>query len=273
MNPVVIDYEKCKKDGICAVVCPRRLFELDSENKPSLHPDTETLCLNCGHCFAACPPGAITLNGLVPEKSTSVNKNIWPMFENLDHLMRSRRSVRMYKDKPVEKPTISELLDTARYAPTGSNTQAVEWIAVTERSRVVELGQLVIDWMEECVANEHPLAERLSMEGLIGAWNSDEDMIFRGAPALIINHSAESSGLPIENSTIAMTYLELAAPTKDLGTCWAGYLMIAAAFSEKIKNTLNIPDGNKLCTALMLGHAKYSYKRVPARNDISVTWW
>lgn len=272
MNSVSIDYDKCKKDGICSAVCPRGLFELDDEKRPTLHPDTESLCLNCGHCIAACPPGAITLNGLVPEDCTQVNKNIWPMYENLDHLMRSRRSVRMYRETPVEKTTISTLLDTARYAPTGSNTQAVEWIAITERTRVRELGQLVIDWMEECIESKHPLSDRLPMEGLIDAWKNDIDMIFRGAPAVVINHSAESSGLPIENCTIAMTYLELAAPTKDLGTCWGGFLMIAAAFSEAIRTKLNIPEGNKVCAALMLGHAKYKYKRVPARNDISVTW-
>ena len=41
--------------------------------------------------------------------------------------MRSRRSVRRYLPRPVERPLLTGLLDTCRYAPTGSNRQQVAW--------------------------------------------------------------------------------------------------------------------------------------------------
>ena len=195
------------------------------------------------------------------------------MFQNLDHLMRTRRSIRAYKDTLVEKEIIEEILDTARYAPTGSNSQLIEWLAINDPVKMKELSQLVIDWLKDCIASNHPLTERLPMENIVQAWENGEDMIMRGAPAAILNHAPESSGLPIENCTIAMTYLELIAATKDIGTCWAGFLMIAATMDERIPRALGIPEGNRICSGLMLGYAKYKHLRVPLRNDLKLTWW
>lgn len=273
MNPVVIDFEKCKKDGICAAVCPRKLFSLDEQNSPVLHEETETLCIHCGHCLAACPPGAITLDGKTAKEFSAVNQNLWPMAQNMEHLLRSRRSIRAYKDTPVEKEVISELLDTIRYAPTGSNSQATQWIAINDPTRVKELGQMVIDWLQDCIDTNHPLTEKLPMESMVQAWNDGIDMVFREAPALIINHAPDMGGMQAVNSAIAMTYFELAASCKNIGSCWAGFLMIAAGQSEKIRKALNIPDENVFCSALMLGYSKYKYQRVPDRKELTLAWW
>lgn len=273
MNPVVIDYDKCKNDGICAAVCPRKLFELDEQNSPTIHENAADTCIHCGHCMAACPPGAITLDGLTAEQCSPMNRNLWPMYQNIEHLMRSRRSVRAYNNTPVEKEIITELLDTARYAPTGSNSQATQWIAINDPARVKELGQMVVDWLEHCVETNHPLTEKLPMEGMIQAWKNNVDLIFRGAPALVINHAPNVGGMQVVNGAIAMSYLELAAACKDIGTCWAGFLMIAANHSDTINKALDIPEDHAFCSALMLGHSKFQYQRIPDRKELSLTWW
>lgn len=273
MNTIKIDYQKCKKDGICAAVCPRKLFLLDEKNRPTLSDNAEDTCINCGHCLSACPTGAISINKTTAENCNEIIRNLWPMYENLDHLMRSRRSIRAYSSKKVEPNAIENLLETVRYAPTGSNGQGVEWIGICEPAKVKKLGQLVIDWFKECIETSHPLAEKLPMAGIITAWENNMDMVFRGAPSVILNHQADDKGLPAENCAIAMTYLELLSASQGLGSCWAGFLMIAASLNKDIRKNLGIPEGNSPGSALMLGYPKYKHKRVPPRNPVKLSWW
>lgn len=273
MNTIVIDYDKCIKDGICQAVCPRKLFPLNEDKIPQLVPNASALCIGCGHCLAACPPGAISLNDTQAEDLEIINRNLWPMYPNLDHLIKSRRSIRAYNSKPVEKQEIEALLETVRYAPTGNNSQAMAWLAVNTKGRMEELTGMTIEWFKTCIADKHPLTERLPMERMVAAWEQGEDMVLRGAPALVINYSDDNNGIFAINCAIAMTYLELAAATRDLGTCWAGILMIAAMYEPKIETAIGIPKGKRMCSALMLGHSLYKHKRIPKRNELQLSWW
>ena len=56
--------------------------------------------------------------------------------------LRSRRSIRLFKDKPVEKEKIQGLIEIARYAPTAGNSQLVEWLVFSDRNTVKEFAKL-----------------------------------------------------------------------------------------------------------------------------------
>jgi len=71
---------------------------------------------------------------------------------------------------------------------------------------------------------------------------------------------------------IALSYLELYAYTKGLGTCFAGYLTAAANFHEPLAQALGLPQGHKCFGAVMLGYPQYKYTRIPTRNATVVTW-
>ena len=274
MNPVVIDYEKCNKDGICADVCPRKLIGIDGQtSEPFPKAEAEALCIGCGHCLAVCPSGAISVRGNRPDDCSPMDRKLWPAFAQLDHLFKSRRSIRIYRDKPVARETIEQLLDTSRYAPSGSNMQPVHWIVVTGRERLSDLGQMVIDWMKQAVASKHPLAHRLPLASVIEGWENGEDRIFRGAPAVVITHAPEVGSLPLESCVIALTYFDLAAASMGLGTCWIGFLMLAANFHLPLKAALGIPQDHKLFGAMIVGYPEYSYQRIPPRNQTKVVWW
>lgn len=74
------------------------------------------------------------------------------------------------------------------------------------------------------------------------------------------------------DSTIAMTTFELLASAEQIGTCWAGFLMIAAKQWQPLREALEIPEGNVLTTALMVGYPKFRYSRLPERNPLTIQW-
>ena len=95
MNTINIDKEKCIHCGLCISDCVSKCISFDDEKFPKM--DDESRCLQCQHCLAICPTGALSFNGRNPENSESVN------YDDLLTLIKSRRSVRQYKDEEIPK--------------------------------------------------------------------------------------------------------------------------------------------------------------------------
>ena len=65
MDLFTVDKEKCTGDGICAAVCPGRLIKApEIGDYPTPVPGAGEMCIKCGHCLAACPRGALSLQGM-----------------------------------------------------------------------------------------------------------------------------------------------------------------------------------------------------------------
>lgn len=271
MAQVTIDYKRCNEDGICAEVCPRKLIEIfDGAPRPAA--GMAQLCIQCGHCMAVCPQGAVSISGVGSSECPKIDRAHWPTYEQLDHLMRSRRSVRRYKDKPVESDIINRILETCRYAPSGSNAQPVHWIIAGEPDSMREIGQLAVDWMAQAVSTSHPLAAKLPLAAVVEHWKNGEDRIFRGAPMAIMTHAPKVGSLPLESCVIAMTYFDLVAAGMGLATCWVGLLMVAAAEHTPIGHALGIPADHMLFGAMIMGYPQYKYQRIPPRHQPRVKW-
>jgi nitroreductase len=110
------------------------------------------------------------------------------------------------------------------------------------------------------------------MKSRIADWDKGKDQILRGAPHLIVVHSQADLPFAEADCVIALTYLELYACAKGLGTCWAGYLTAATNFHEPLAPALGLPQGHKCFGAVMLGYPQYKYTRIPVRSAPVVIW-
>lgn len=77
--------------------------------------------------------------------------------------------------------------------------------------------------------------------------------------------------MAVADGAIALTFAELAAVSYGLGTCWAGFVMMAAR-SEAAAAALRLPAGHKLLGAMMIGYPKVNYHRIPLRAEPQLTW-
>jgi len=188
------------------------------------------------------------------------------------HFLRSRRSIRTYKPETVEKDVLARLIDIARYAPSGHNLQPVKWLVVQNPADVQALAGHVIDWMKSLIADNSPLAAMLHMDRVVDAWGQGIDRICRAAPHVILAHAHKDDRTAPAACTIALTYLDLAAASFGLGTCWAGYLNAAALFWPPMQKALSLPDGDISYGAMMVGRPKFRYQRLPLRKEPRITW-
>ena len=128
MSLLTIDQSKCKQDGICAAVCPAGVIEFSQGEFPRPALDAEENCINCGHCVAVCPAEAMSHKNLTPAQCPPVQKDLRITPEQCEQFLRARRSIRAYRDKAVPRPEIQRLIEIARCAPTGHNSQCVKWL-------------------------------------------------------------------------------------------------------------------------------------------------
>ena len=273
MSLFTIDQKKCKRDGMCAKECPAQIIVLTEKDAfPTLMDNGEEYCINCGHCVAVCPHGALTLSTMPLTECPSIQYDLLPEAGQIRQLLMARRSIRFYKKRVVAHDLLEELIDTARYAPTGSNKQQVQWMVFENPAEVNRLASMVIDWARFMLPLTPDETMVKKMERRIAAWDKGRDPILRGAPHLIVVHSQADLPFAEADCVIALSYLELYAYTKGLGTCWAGYLTAAANFHEPLAQALGLPQGHKCFGAVMLGYPQYKYTRIPMRNAPIVTW-
>ncbi|WP_135611802.1 nitroreductase family protein [Methanococcoides sp. AM1] len=273
MNVISIEPELCTNCEICVEICPMSIILPPKEGGTPYSPeDAATYCAKCGHCEVFCPEGAIST--LFDSTYYQLEDDEFPSIDpsELGKYMVMRRSIRSYRDESVDTGTIEKILDISRYAPSGMNKQPVHWTIVHDPEEVKTITGLSIEWMREVVASEedHPL--KPLMPGLISSYEMGVDPICRGAPHLVIAHTPSDNPTGYTDSIIALSWFELAAQAFELGTCWAGFLAIAAASYKPLMDELELPQGHVVQYSMMFGYPEHEVKGIPGREPARVTW-
>ncbi len=250
-----IDPNRCVLCGMCAKVCASRCLHITDNGIAVRH---EERCIQCGHCTAVCPQAALSLNGIQPD--TLKPTGTLPDINELDALIRSRRSIRLFKEDAVPEELLLHALDTVRYAPTGKNLENVQWLIIEGRDALRRVADAVIDLFR---TDGRTAALAVSHD-------RGEDPIFRGAPCAVFACAEGTYALDIVNCSIAVTTLDLMLPVLGLGGCWAGFAMRAAAMDDKVCEAMNVEKGLRPLAGLMIGRPAVHYKRIPERRALRI---
>lgn len=270
MSLFTVNRSQCKRDQICVSECPRKIITVDAEGFPVCSPENEALCVVCGHCVAVCPHEAMSLTAMPLESCTPIIGKI--SSEQVELLLKSRRSVRSYKKESVSRDVIDKIIEIARYAPTGMNAQDVQWTVIHSQASVDRVVGAVIDWMRALVKMGSPMAGAYNAASIVEAHDAGVDIVGRGAPHIIIAHAHKDNMLAQIDCSIALTYLMLASMPYGAGTCWAGFIQLAAGMSESVLKSLGLPEGHKCNGAMMIGYPKFAFHRIPMRKAPSIKW-
>jgi nitroreductase/NAD-dependent dihydropyrimidine dehydrogenase PreA subunit len=269
MSLFTIDSSKCRKDRLCEMECPMHIIVMkNNDNIPEPLNGAENLCINCGHCVSVCPAGAFSLRTMNADGCETINAGWNPGADVIANYMKARRSVRNFKKIAVDKEKIQQLINIASFAPSGHNSRPVKWTVINDREGVKEIASVVIDWMKNML-NENPAqAKMFHFDMIIKAWDIGMELVTHNAPSIILAHGNKANPMSSQSCAIALSHLELAAPSLELGCCWGGFVTWCAMMWKPLMEKLNLPEGDALYGTMLLGYPMFKYQRVPRRESV-----
>ncbi|WP_428569888.1 MAG: nitroreductase family protein [Solidesulfovibrio sp. DCME] len=266
--------EACTGCGLCVAACPASLVRQAAPGEtPTALEGREAHCIRCGHCAIACPTGAFVHELLPAEEFAPIRRKDLPDFAAVRHLLDSRRSCRTFDPAPVPRQELLSLIDAVRHAPTGHNTRDVGYVVVDGPARMDVARQGVLDWIAGEVGAKTERARELHLAGAARAAGKGKDVIFRGAPHVVVAHAPDGGITPALDAAIACAWLEIAAAAAGYGACWCGYLIFALDAHRPLGEMLGIPQGRKGYAALLLGRRAARPLAIPPRDMPPVTFF
>jgi nitroreductase/NAD-dependent dihydropyrimidine dehydrogenase PreA subunit len=272
---IEINQETCNKCGICVEECPRRIITLPDDGFPQLLATAEASCNACGHCVAVCPGGSLSHRDSPLQISPEIQGSLKATPEQVGQLLKSRRSARVFKKEPVPREIVTRLIEDARYAPTGHNLQEVEWLVIDNKKELERIEELGIEWMQWVIQNFPKMAAESNMEEKLERQKLKHDAFLRGAPVLVITHASKAGSVSLLgaiDSANALSFLDLAANSLGLSTCWAGYVYMMAITFPPVQDALALPEGHAAYGCVLVGYNKFNYHRIPVRRSPKIVW-
>lgn len=192
---------------------------------------------------------------------------------DLANLIKSRRSIRAWQDKPVLEDTILKAIEIATYAPNGGNRQNWRFYVILNRNVIKSIADAVQD-----------IAEQVASWPEVGAWTEEATRMvqrasfFRKAPVLIavttgqyrsamdeiidargdsdpkageIHRSRATADTKIQSIASVVSYLCLVLHQIGLGAVWMTGPIQAKTEIEKI---LKVPDGMDFVALIPAGY-------------------
>ncbi len=267
MLDFTIDVETCIGCGQCASDCPAMIIGMET-GIPTIAQDLESFCIRCMHCVAICSEGSVSLLGYGPHEGTALpaDKPVKP--EQIEMLIKGRRSTRNYRDENIDSEVIAKLLEVAGHAPSGHNDRELLYTVVDDKGTVFDLREEAIAGLEQLI-DEKKLPEGMEMfTDIIAAWKSSgKDILFRGAPHLLIVSALEESASPLQDCIIALTTFELYAWSRGIGTIWNGLATLTITeLVPSLKKQLGIPDDHRIGYVMGFGYPAIRYERTVNRG-------
>ena len=182
-------------------------------------------------------------------------------YENFLDLVKKRRSHWEFKSDPVPDEYIEKIVDAARYAPSGFNSQPWEFVVIKDQELQEEITKIIAENMFQGGSPPKPAPGRKDPLGFKTApvyipLFGDNRLRTFGPPGAAMEESRWSDILQ-SSLSIPYQYMCLAATCLGLGTRWVSPVAFPPV-NSLIKGLLGVPEEFKAFDMLALGYSDFT---------------
>ena len=166
--------------------------------------------------------------------------------------IKTRRSIRKYKDTPVDDKTLGQVLEAAQWAPSWANTQCWRFIIIRDTDTKTQLA--------ETLSQNNPATNAVINAPLVIVACAQEKRSghYHGEPS-----TDKGDSWLMFDTGLAMQNLVLAAHALGLGTVHVGFFD-----AKKVESILSVPEGYCVVEMAPLGYPDQEAK-APPRKELS----
>jgi len=289
---IKIDVERCTGCGLCVSVC--KDFGIAVVDGVARVVETSFFgCIGCGHCMAICPTGAVTVHGrtLSPDDLFDLpKKEDGADYGRLHALMQRRRSIREFKDKPVEREVLEKILRAASTSPMGLPPSDVHVLVLHGKDKVRAFAEDFCAYLESL----RWLVSGWFLALMRPFWGKTTNELFRGfiKPLFSIYSDSMKKGENLVNydaplalyfyatpysdpadPIVAATYAMMAGESLGLGTCMLGAVhpfIQSGKKAKKFREKHGIKYTSREGLFVIFGYPDVTYRKGIRRTFASV---
>ena len=169
-------------------------------------------------------------------------------------MIRERRSVRKFKDAAVDRETMKEIVDIARWAPSWANFQVARYTLVDDPATITRIATEGVEnfvYNIKTLENATGVAVLSFIKGKSGKLEGDEYATSKGG------------AWEIFDAGIACQTFCLAAVAKGVGTCIFGVID-----DVSIARIVGLPGEETVAALIIYGYPEDEEISVPKRKDV-----
>jgi ferredoxin len=280
---IKVNADLCNGCGLCVAACSD--FSLTLENGVAVKSNHALFgCIGCGQCMAVCPTGAIEIHGrtispadlfTLPPVENAAN------FNQTLSLLQRRRSIRKFKNKPIENETIEKILEAAKTAPMGLPPSDVSVLILDNKEKTRAFAQDFCNYLE----GMKWFVSSWFLTIMKPFWGKANDEMFKGfvKPLFktytegmrdgnnLVNYDAPLAlyfyGSPYTDPAdpiIAATFAMIAGESLGLGTCMLGAvhpLIQNGKRAKKFRDTHGIKYKSREGLFVIFGHSAVKFEK------------
>jgi ferredoxin len=280
---IKVNADLCNGCGLCVAACSD--FSLTLENGVAVKSNHALFgCIGCGQCMAVCPTGAIEIHGrtispadlfTLPPVENAAN------FNQTLSLLQRRRSIRKFKNKPIENETIEKILEAAKTAPMGLPPSDVSVLILDNKEKTRAFAQDFCNYLE----GMKWFVSSWFLTIMKPFWGKANDEMFKGfvKPLFktytegmrdgnnLVNYDAPLAlyfyGSPYTDPAdpiIAATFAMIAGESLGLGTCMLGAvhpLIQNGKRAKKFRDTHGIKYKSREGLFVIFGYSAVKFEK------------
>jgi nitroreductase len=165
-----------------------------------------------------------------------------------DGLLKNRRSIRSYQERPVSVQAIQEMIDESTLAPSAGNEQPWKFVIINDKEMIKTLSdESKKNILARIAASPDDYAKKYQRMLQNESFN-----VFYNAPCVVMILGLSSLKNLYVDCALAASYFMMAAVSRGLGTCWVN--LGTEIYDPEMLHELGIPDNCTIVAPIILGY-------------------